>query len=517
MNAAGATTAETTPGHERSFAVLLVLLLGILVCRLAVLSSDWGYDTGAWMYVSQRLLAGAQLYVDITDNKLPPLYWIGALYLKTGFPRAAMFAAETVLTLASALALASILRRAGLGTRLALLFGALFVCAAQPAWEYAHRLESYALTPLAIGIALLAHAALDDGRPRLREHALGGLLVALAASFRAQHVIDALLIGVWVLTVSRRARLSRFAAYAASGIAWAAVVVATAWGQGYLQAMLSDAVFASAGYAAGHEPIQPPRLGSVIWALRTNVDLMPVAWLSVGGGLVLAAAARQSIDRTQQTLLVLAIVLFGVQFASTFIARHQIIHYHFPLGWTAALIAGLAVAAAELRLGQRFTRAAWSTPAIAAVLLATTALPDARVYAGLHRLAFHERDRRIDQLERLVREHVPADGPLYFLDDYGMAGILTRVPNPPATPRAILAMQARFLDPASPPQETSPYGLTTMAWGRTFRAEMERDPPPWLVRKREIEDELAPWVRSSYRAVASSEEFTVWKLADEPR
>jgi hypothetical protein len=56
------------------------------VCRLAVLNSDWGYDTGAWMYLSQRMLAGARLYVDVTDNKLPPLYWIGALYWKTGFP-----------------------------------------------------------------------------------------------------------------------------------------------------------------------------------------------------------------------------------------------------------------------------------------------------------------------------------------------------------------------------------------------------------------------------------------------
>jgi hypothetical protein len=516
VNAAGATTAETTPGRESTLAVLLVLLFGIVVCRLAVLSSDWGYDTGAWMYVSQRLLAGARIYVDITDNKLPPLYWVGALYLKTGAPRAAMFVAETALTLVSALALASILRKAGLGARLALLFGALFVCAAQPAWEYAHRLESYALAPLSIGLALLAWASLDDSRQRIREHFLAGALVALAVSFRAQHVIDALLVGLWVLTVSSRARFARFAAYAAGGIAWAAALLAIAWSGGYLQAMLQDAVLDSAGYAAGHAPARPPKLGSVIWALRTNVDLMPVAWIAVGGGLVLAAAGWRRVSRAQQTLLALAVVLFGAQFLSTFIARHQIIHYHFPLGWTAALIAGLGVAAAHLRLGERAVRAAWLTAAATAVLIATTAFPDARVYAGVHGIAFGKRDRKVDQLERLAREHLPADAPVYFLDDYAMAGILTRVPNPPATPRAILAMQARFLDPQRPPEDTSPYGLTTLAWGRDFRAEMERDPPRWLVRTRAIEDELAPWVRAHYREVASSEDFTVWQLA-EPR
>jgi hypothetical protein len=98
-----------------------------------------------------------------------------------------------------------------------------------------------------------------------------------------------------------------------------------------------------------------------------------------------------------------------------------------------------------------------------------------------------------------VREHIPADGKVYFLDDYSMAGVLTRVPNPPATPRAILAMQAVFRDPEKPPEGTSPYGMTTLAWGRVFRAEMERDPPPWLVRKQAIDDELTPWVQRALR------------------
>jgi hypothetical protein len=517
VHAGGASTAVSGSGQDRSLATLLVVVLGVAVCRLNVLSSDWGYDTGAWMYLSQRMLDGARLYVDVTDNKLPPIYWIGALYLKSGAPRAAMFAAEVALTAVSALALASILRRAGLAASVALLFGAFFVCAAQPAWEYAHRLETYALAPLAVALAVLARAALDPARPRLGEHLLAGALISLAVSFRAQHVLHVSLVGVWLLTVGGRFRLGRAAAYVAGGLAWVAVMLALAWWQGFLGPMLDDAVLASAGYAAGHEPLRPPNLGSVIWALRVNVDLMPMTWLAFGAGVALASAAWPRVQRVERTLFALAVTLFGAQFVSTFIARHQIIHYHFPLGWSAALVAGLGVVCARLRFGAELARSAWLTPVAALVLLLTTACPESRVFVGLFDLTVGRGERPVDRLEQLVRANVPPDGALYFLDDYAMAGVLTRVPNPPATPRAILAMQARFLDPGNPPEDTSPYGLTTLSWGRAFRAEMEREPPPWLVRKRAIEDELAPWVRAHYDEVASSSEFTVWKLKAEPR
>jgi hypothetical protein len=516
VQAAGATTEVNASGQGRSLSTLLVLVLGVVVCRLAVLSSDWGYDTGAWMYLSQRLLAGARLYVDVTDNKLPPLYWIGALYWKTGFPRAAMFVTEVALTTVSALALASILRRAGLGARVALLFGALFVCASQPAWEYAHRLESYALAPLAIALALLARATLDQEPPRLREHVLAGALISLAVSFRAQHILDALLVGVWVLTMGGRSRWRRFASYAAGGLAWAAALIAIASAQGFLGPMLRDGVLQSAGYAAGHEA-KPPKLGAVIWALRVNIDLMPVTWFALGTGVALAATAWPRVATKARSLFALAALLACAQFASTFIARHQIIHYHFPLGWTAALVAGLGAAIAGLRFGVDPARARWLVPAAAIVLLTATAFPDPRVYDGVYKLVFPRSEQRTDRLEDLVREHIPADGKLYFLDDYSMAGVLTRVPNPPATPRTILAMQAVFQDPEDPPEGLSPYGLTTLAWGRAFRAEMQRDPPPWLVRKQAIEDELSPWVRANYDEIASSGGFTVWKHREGPR
>jgi len=516
VQAAVATTEVSESGPRRSLGTLAVLVLGVVVCRLAVLNSDWGYDTGAWMYLSQRMLAGARLYVDVTDNKLPPLYWIGALYWKTGFPRAAMFVTEVTLTTASALALAAILRRAGLGARLALLFGALFVCASQPAWEYAHRLESYALAPLAIALALLARATLDPDSPRLRTHVLAGALISLAVSFRAQHILDALIVGVWVVTVGGPARWKRFASYAAGGLAWAAILLTIAWLQGFLSEMLRDGVLESAGYAAGHEA-RAPKLGAVIWALRVNIDLMPVTWFALGTGIALAIAAWPRVAAKPRALFALAVTLATAQFVSTFIARHQIIHYHFPLGWTAALVAGLGVAITGLRVAAVPSSAKWLIPAATLVLLTATAFPDARVYDGVYKVVFPRSEQRTDRLERLVREHIPADGKVYLLDDYSMAGVLTRLPNPPATPRTILAMQAVFQDPDNPPEGLSPYGLTTLAWGRVFRAEMERDPPPWLVRKQAIEDELTPWVHAHYEEVASSGGFTVWKRMQEPR
>ena len=155
-------------------------------------------------------------------------------------------------------------------------------------------------------------------------------------------------------------------------------------------------------------------------------------------------------------------------------------------------------------------------PAAAASLFVATAFPVPAVSRGVHRLWRWPEESKVDRLVRFVRENVPPDGPIYLLDDYSMAGALTRLPNPPATPRAILAMQAVFLDPANPPEGTSPYGMTTLGWGRLFRAEMEREPPLWLTRKTDLEDELTPWVREHYDEVASTEEFTVWKLRQEP-
>jgi len=217
----------------------------------------------------------------------------------------------------------------------------------------------------------------------------------------------------------------------------------------------------------------------------------------------------------QRSLLALALMLFFAQLASTFVAGHQIIHYHFPMGWTAALTFGLALAGAGLRTEEVHARTAWLAPAVAAVLFLATAFPVPSVYGGAYRLVRGPMESPADRLERLVREHVPPDGPLYLLDDYSTAGALARLPNPPAHPRTILAMQARYLDPADPPEGTSPYGLTTLSWGRQIRAEMEREPPPWLVRQTGITDELTPWVQGHYDEVASTAEFTVWRLREE--
>jgi hypothetical protein len=516
---AGSTRSAPVSAAAGATLALLVLLAGIVVCRLAVLTSDWAWDTGAWMFISRRILEGDLPYVHVWDNKLPPVFWMGVLYLETGVPRVAMFVTEVALTSLSALMLAGILRAVGMASRWALVLGALFVCASMPAWEYPHRLETYALAPLSVGLWLVVRATRDGELARARTFLLAGFLVAVAVTFRAQHVGDALLIGAWILLLGGQGHAARrLAAYVGGGALYTALFLGAVTWRGYLSEMFRDAVLGGASYASGEEAAVSHRLGSMVWQLRTNVDQMPLVWLGLGVGLALGLAAWWRLAARERGLLALALGLFVVQFAFTFVAGHQIIHYHYPLGWTAALLLGLALAVVGLRSGNAVASASWLAPAVVVALFVSTALPNQDVATGVQQVVKRVTEGPLEgesaSLERLLRERVPPDAPLYILDEYAMSGALARLPNPPAQPRIILAMQARYMDPAEAPEDTSPYGLTTMSWGRMIRDELEADPPAWLVRKVGMDDELTPWVRSHYDEVADNGEYVVLALRE---
>lgn len=495
-------------------ATLLVLVAGIAVCRLQALTSDWAWDTGAWMYMSRRILEGGKPYVDVWDNKLPPIFWIGVVYLKTGFPRVAMYLTELGLTAWIALVLAALARRAGVATSWSFVLGGLFVCASMPVWEYPHRLETYALAAVAPGAWLLVTCILGEGGRGLARAFLAGVLLALAAATRPQHGLDAVLLGGWLLVFGEKLRVKRFAAYVGGGIAFTAALSLVAWARGYLGPMVHDAVFGSLDYASAEQTERYTSLGAMAWELRGNVLATPLVWLAFGGGGVLTLAAWRSMGAPRRALAVLATTLFLSQFLCTFLAGHQLGHYHFPLGWSAALLLAVGCSAVDLRVPAEVAARAWLAPLALALLFATTAFPDADVYQGVQDLVRRRRESKVDRLETLVRDNVPRAEPLYLLDDYSMAGVLSRLPNPAHDRWILFALQCSFFDPANPPEGTTPYGVTSDERGRHFRPHLEGSPPPWLVRQTDIEDELSPFVRRHYDEVATNGEFTVFRLRE---
>lgn len=493
-------------------AVLAAVITGIAMCRLQVLVSQWGFDSGAWMYISHRMLDGATPYVDVWDNKLPPIFWIGVTYLATGVPRLAMFLAEVGLTALAALSVSALARRCGIGPRWAPLLGALFVCASMPVWEYPHRLETYALAALAPAVVLLFRAAFERGERGAGSALVAGALFALAASIRPQHALDAVLLGAWLLFAGERGRLRRLAAYVAGGAAFTALLALAAWLGGYLQPMVRDAVLGSIDYASGDMARSYVNLGSTAWELRVNVSSTPLIWAAFGLACVAAASTWGAMSRPAKALFALAAVLFASQFACTFLAWHQIPHYHYPLAWSSALALAAALSGAGLTSPAEVLRQRWLAPGLVAVLFVTTAFPESDVFEGLHRLLRPAQEQPLDRLERLVRATVPADQPLCVLDDYSVVSVLARIPNPAPDRWIVFAIQCHFFDPAHPPVGKTPYDVTSAERGRTFRAHLEGSRPPWIVRRTDLEDELSPWLNGHYEAVASNGEFTVWSL-----
>jgi hypothetical protein len=508
-------SSSDAPDRDQPFgspAVLAVLLSCIAICRLQILVSTWGYDSGAWMYISHRLLGGATPYVDVWDNKLPPIFWIGMAYLATGVPRVAMFVAEVGLTAIAALVVARLARRSGIGPRWAPLFGGLFVCASMPVWEYPHRLETYALAALAPAVLLLFESAFDRERGGVRAALGAGALFALAASIRPQHALDAVLLGAWVLFAGEQGRLRRFAAYVGGGAAFTSLLLLAAWMGGYLQPMVRDAVRGSIDYASGDMVKSYVNFGSTAWELRVNVSSTPLVWASFGLACAFAASTWSSMGSARRALFSLSALLFASQFACTFLAWHQISHYHYPLAWSATLAAAVAVSASGLRAEHEMPRQRWLPSLSLGFLFLTTAFPEADVYEGLHRVLRPAGEERVDRLEELVRRTVPENEALCVLDDYSVVGVLSRLPNPAHDRWIVFAIQCHFFDPAHPPEGRTPYDVTSAERGRTFRAHLEQSPPPWIVRVTGIEDELTPWLQQHYRQADSNGEFTVWSL-----
>jgi hypothetical protein len=433
-------------------------------------------------------------------------------YLASGVPRLAMFLAEVGLTAVAALAVSGLARRCGVGPRWAPLFGALFVCSSMPVWEYPHRLETYALAALAAAVLLLFRAAFERGERGAGAALVAGALFALAASIRPKHALDAVLLGGWLLFAGERGRLRRLAAYVAGGIGFTSLLLLAARLGGYLQPMLRDAVFGSIDYASGDMARSYVNLGSTAWELRVNVSSTPLIWAGFGLACALAATTWRAMSRGQRALFALAAVLFASQFMCTFLAWHQIAHYHYPLGWSAALALAAAASASGIAAPAEVLRVRWLAPALIAVLFVTTAFPESDVYEGLHRVVRPAREQPTDRLERLVRETVPPDEPLCVLDDYSVVGVLARLPNPAPDRWVVFAIQCHFFDPAHPPVGKTPYDVTSAERGRTFRAHLEGAPPPWIVRRVEVVDELTPWLEGHYEKVASNGEFSVWSL-----
>src|SRR5262249_55829666 len=157
------------------------------------------------------------------------------------------------------------------------------------------------------------------------------------------------------------------------------------------------------------------------------VSSTPLIWAAFGLACAFAASTWSAMGRARRDLFSLAVILFASQFACTFLAWHQIGHYHYPLGWSAALAAAVAVSASGLRADRELPRERWLPSLSLGLLFLTTAFPEADVYEGLHRILRPPGEERVDRLEKLVRATVPQDEALCVLDDYSVVGVLSRL------------------------------------------------------------------------------------------
>ena len=504
---------ESGRAHPVAWLALCVLVAGAALARIEVLTSDFTKDTGAWLYISKVMNEGFRPYADIWDNKLMPLYWIGQVALASGAERLALYLIDIAFTLAGSLGLASVLRTLGGPPRTGLLFGGLYIVASYPAWEGPNRLEVYAVGCLAIGLALVVKLSQAGSRRPALVACAAGFMLSWACSFRPQEVFTALLGGGLVLALAGPRRVAAFAAYVAGGSSVIAILLLAAWLGGYLPEMLREAVLGSIGYAAGATDPEFPILGKTLWVLSQNISRMSLAWLAAGGGLILLLGclrrAAAPLVKVAVATTALVIVHFGVTFLGG--ASHQFTHYHYSVGWSAALLLGLGYCGWR-GLQPRIEGVVRWAPELTLAMLLFVVLPfDKRVYGGMHRLLGARAPTKTDKLASFVRANVPADEGFLLMDGYDAIGALVELPNPLVSRWAVVASQLIYEDPARASQEPDPFFFTGASWGRIMLQRLEEEPVELMVRERDRQDELSAFLIGGYERVAQDEDFELWR------
>ncbi|HWE37766.1 MAG TPA: hypothetical protein VG406_14455 [Isosphaeraceae bacterium] len=503
--AAGGRPRRSTGAARAAATTLLLIVSGGLACRLGALRNEWNSDIGGWMLISRLMNEGLRPYVDMWDNKLPPIYWIGQFYWATGRPHWAMYLTDAALTVAAALGMAATLRLAGLRGAVALAFGGAAVATSMPFW-FPHSNNVYAAAPFSLGIALVC---LGVGRRSRWQVAAtcwaGGLLVGLAAALSGLLAAPAIE-GAILATAAVRARGGRSAAlggYVLGGLTAAGMVLGLAAAGGYLRPMLDEAVLGAGSYAAGVGTGAYRSPGKVLYDFRDNVARGVVGWLAALLGALAVAGRRRRLDPLPRAVATFAVAWFATQVATTFISGYQFLHYHYLVGWSAGLLAG----AGWLALAMPRRRPDGLVPGALAALLALGCVSSVQVFNAYLGLAKATRGTKATRLEALIRARVPADETILLVDDYvESVGMMARLPNRPGS-RHVLASMYEFV-----PVERAERAFFARL-GRRFLDDLGRNPPDWLVRAEGRDDLLTPEVRRLYDEVDRNGEYVLYRRA----
>jgi hypothetical protein len=317
--------------------VILVLLITVAVADLPVLVTEPRADVARWLYIGARVNAGDRPYVDVLDNKFPPLFWVCRLTAAADQTYRALYLAAVASDLLAACLLA-LLARELVRHRTFWLAGLLY--AAFVGMSQIHCMtENYAVPAMA-GTILLALRSLDSPRPTLILTA-AGVCFGTACLFRPPLALDAAVVA-WVLFVMSRGRVTlpwilRTASFAL-GVAGAVMcVVVSAHVGGYLEEMLDVCVWHNLRYGMSNVANQggrfTPELRLIVHFALKMGEFFLAHGLAIGGLLVLLVGGRRA--PVAGTAAALTLVMWYVlEAVATFPGGAHYTHQHIP--WIAA-------------------------------------------------------------------------------------------------------------------------------------------------------------------------------------
>ncbi|HXJ18879.1 MAG TPA: hypothetical protein VMT03_01500 [Polyangia bacterium] len=228
-------------GHTRWRAVLGLLLLSLGLRAVGLVRPCLSDDEATYSVVASELRGGKVLYRDVVDHKPPLIY---ATYAATQVVAGRtggmllLHAITALVVLATGLLLARIARRVqadagGAEDDDAPVWAALlYVVFTATLFDYdalASNCELFMLLPL-VGSVLVYLAGTDGGRPRPALLAASGALVAVAAFYKYQAMVQLPLYAVHLALAHRRSGVGRILAGWLALAAGAALVVAAAVG-----------------------------------------------------------------------------------------------------------------------------------------------------------------------------------------------------------------------------------------------------------------------------------------------
>jgi len=316
-----------------------------------------GRDQGMFSYLGDGILHGKRLYRDLWDHKPPGVVWLYALAIALlGRAYAAIHALQAVLVIATALAIAGVVRRTTGMPGAAIAAALLYVLHAGGLafggfWGTAQA-ELFMDLPLVVAVILLLAARDREGRAAWLRIGIAGLCVGstLLLKYSAAPLIG-LVVAAWPAR-GMRAGLPRVAAFLV-GFALPSACLALGMAlSGTWDDFVRATVWFNLDYRSATSAAAPPLLGRVFYAPDRLLALL------VPGAVALAFALRQPgahDDRAARSRVLVRVALLLWVLALTEVfwqGRYWVYHYQVVL-LPLTLLAGAGLGSLSSALSKR--------------------------------------------------------------------------------------------------------------------------------------------------------------------